>query len=144
MMYIAFSPRSSGQTAINRVYNKNSLWKKTKLDKSKGEMMFEVLFDYENAIYYKFLPNWKTLNKEIYLQILCNLSESIIKKCIEKSAEKVGFCFTITLLQFGYYWSEITFQIILLPYLYIYCAVAHVFLLVSVEKANIRCKVAKR
>ncbi|UYV61954.1 hypothetical protein LAZ67_1007156, partial [Cordylochernes scorpioides] len=44
--------------------------KKVRLDKSKGKVMFVVFFDYQGLVYYKFIKDGVTINKQAYKEIL--------------------------------------------------------------------------
>jgi histone-lysine N-methyltransferase SETMAR len=59
---------------------------KFRLDKSKGKVMLEVFFDYKGLIHYEFIPEGRTVNKELYVEILRRLRDAIRRKRPEKWA----------------------------------------------------------
>lgn len=54
------------------------------LDKSKGKVMLEVFFDYKGLIHYEFIPDGKTVNQGLYVDILRRLRDAIRRKRPEK------------------------------------------------------------
>lgn len=66
-----------------------------RLDKNTGKVILEVHFHYEGIIHYEFIPNDKTVNKELYVKNLCYLRKAIRTICPEKWAEKSWVLFPV-------------------------------------------------
>ena len=54
--------------------------KKFKLDRSKGKVMLEVFFDYRGIVHFEFIPEGRTVNKELYVNVLKRLRNAIRRK----------------------------------------------------------------
>ncbi|UYV78740.1 hypothetical protein LAZ67_16002617 [Cordylochernes scorpioides] len=54
--------------------------KKVCLDKSKGKVMLVVFFDYQGLVYYEFIKEGHTINKQVYKEILVRLRDAIRRK----------------------------------------------------------------
>ncbi|UYV82453.1 hypothetical protein LAZ67_21002238 [Cordylochernes scorpioides] len=54
--------------------------KKVRLDKSEGKVMLVVSFDYQGLVYYEFIKEGITINKQAYKEILVRLRDAIIRK----------------------------------------------------------------
>ncbi|UYV73422.1 hypothetical protein LAZ67_10003126 [Cordylochernes scorpioides] len=54
--------------------------KKVRLDKSKGKVMLVVVFDYQGLVYYEFIKEGVTINKQAYKEILLRLPYAIKRK----------------------------------------------------------------
>ncbi|UYV69022.1 hypothetical protein LAZ67_6002052 [Cordylochernes scorpioides] len=54
--------------------------KKVSLDKSKGKVMLVVFFDYQGLVYYEFIKEGVTINKQTYKEILVRLRDTIRRK----------------------------------------------------------------
>lgn len=54
--------------------------KKFKVDRSKGKVMLEVFFDYRGIIHFEFIPEGRTVNKELYLEVLNRLRNALRRK----------------------------------------------------------------
>ncbi|UYV64665.1 CLCN3 [Cordylochernes scorpioides] len=51
-----------------------------RLDKSKGKVMLVVFFDYQGLVYYEFIKEGVTINKQAYKKILVRLRDAIRRK----------------------------------------------------------------
>ncbi|UYV64875.1 hypothetical protein LAZ67_3002226 [Cordylochernes scorpioides] len=54
--------------------------KKVCLDKSKGKVMLVVFFDYQGIVYYEFIKEGVTINKQAYKEILVRIRDAIRRK----------------------------------------------------------------
>ncbi|UYV66985.1 hypothetical protein LAZ67_4003560 [Cordylochernes scorpioides] len=54
--------------------------KKVCLDKSKGKVLLVVFFDYQGLVYYEFIKEGNTINKQAYKEILVRLRDAIRRK----------------------------------------------------------------
>ncbi|UYV62581.1 hypothetical protein LAZ67_2001179 [Cordylochernes scorpioides] len=54
--------------------------KKVRLDKSKGKVMLVVFFDYQGLVYYEFIKEGVSINKQAYKEILVRLRDAIRRK----------------------------------------------------------------
>lgn len=61
---------------------------KFRQDRSKGKVMLEVFFDIQGIVHLEFIPEGRTVNKELYVEILRRLRESIRKKRPKMWAEQ--------------------------------------------------------
>ena len=57
-------------------------------DRSKGKVMLEVFFDSQGIVHYEFIPEGRTVNKEMYVEILRRLRDAIRRKRPDKWAQK--------------------------------------------------------
>lgn len=80
-----YDPQTKRQSAEWK--SKNSPRKqKFRLDRSRGKVMLEVFFDYSGLIHYEFIPEGRTINKQLYTEILKRLRDAIRQKRPEKWA----------------------------------------------------------
>ena len=61
---------------------------KFRRDRSKGKVMLEVFFDSQGIVHYEFIPEGRTVNKEMYVEILRRLRDAIRRKRPDKWAQK--------------------------------------------------------
>ncbi|UYV77291.1 hypothetical protein LAZ67_15000367 [Cordylochernes scorpioides] len=54
--------------------------KKVRLDKSKGKVRLVVFFDYQGLVYYEFIKEGVTINKQAFKEILVRLRDAIRRK----------------------------------------------------------------
>ncbi|UYV73518.1 KDM1A [Cordylochernes scorpioides] len=54
--------------------------KKAHQVRSNGKVLLTVFFDCRGVVHHEFLPQGRTVNKEYYLQVMCNLREAICQK----------------------------------------------------------------
>ncbi|KAJ4441895.1 hypothetical protein ANN_11755 [Periplaneta americana] len=60
-------------------------------DTSKGKVMLEVFFDSQGLIYHEFIPEGRTVTKELYVEILRRLRDAVRRKRPEKWVENNWF-----------------------------------------------------
>ncbi|KAJ4426510.1 hypothetical protein ANN_27324 [Periplaneta americana] len=60
-------------------------------DTSKGKVMLEVFFDSQGLIHHEFIPEGRTVTKELYVEILRRLRDAVRRKRPEKWVEKNWF-----------------------------------------------------
>lgn len=53
---------------------------KFRADRSKGKVMLEVFFDIKGIVHFEFIPEGRTVNKNLYVEILRRLRDSIRRK----------------------------------------------------------------
>lgn len=53
---------------------------KFRLNRSKGKVMLEVFFDCKGIVHYEFIPQGRTVNKDMYVDILKRLREAVRQK----------------------------------------------------------------
>ena len=49
-----------------------SLYTEVYLDKTRGKIMFEIFVDSHGILYYEFIPQCQTVNKQIFVDIFCH------------------------------------------------------------------------
>lgn len=87
MLKKAYGNSAMKKTAVYEWHKQNKTRKqKFRLDRSRGKVMLEVFFDYRGLIHYEFIPEGRTVNKQLYTEILKRLRDAIRRKRPEKWA----------------------------------------------------------
>ncbi|UYV74766.1 hypothetical protein LAZ67_12000886 [Cordylochernes scorpioides] len=73
-----FDPQTKKQSL--EWHTPSSRKKKVRLDKSKGKVMLVVFFDYQGLVYYEFIKEGFTINKQTYKEILVRLRDAKRRK----------------------------------------------------------------
>jgi hypothetical protein len=67
--------------------------------RGEGKVMLEVLVDCQDIFHYEFILEGKTVNKEMYTDILSRLGGAVRRKCPHSGEPTIDFSFT-TMLQY--------------------------------------------
>jgi hypothetical protein len=80
--------------------------KKFRAHRGKVKVMLEVLLDRQGIVHYGFIPEGKTVSKEMYTDILSRLRDAVRRKCPHKGETTVDFSFKTMLQHTDRFWSR--------------------------------------
>jgi len=106
---MAFFVWSTNKTENSEYKPSSSLWsKKFQVNRDKGKVALEVFFDCQGTVHCEFIPEGKTVNKEMYTDILHHLRDMVRKKCPKNWEPTVGVSFMTTVHHTDRFWSRIS------------------------------------